>query len=200
MYNDYKSDIRACRDYLQLEDGNGLIKCVDFVLATIQQQFHTVPNILHEWKDQGENAATCWGMKKDGYLYIRRNLHRLHALVRYEVDQNDPVGVMDTLLEVPGLNTIKAGFVAQMYGLNVGCLDTHNEKLYDTDAASFYITQGLSARLRIARIESYVDFCNRIGPAEAWWGRWCEFMAAKYPQHYDLAEEVSDQHLRCLRI
>lgn len=200
MYSEYRSDIKACKDYIEMYETQGLIRAVDFVLATIQQQFHTVPNILRDWRHIGEQSSTCWGMKKEGYLYVREHVNRLHALISFEVRNDDPVAVIDTLLEVPGLNTVKAAFVAQLYGLNVGCLDTHNETLYDTDAKAFYITSQLSAKLRAARIESYVDFCNRIAPSYVWWGRWCEFMAAKYPQHYDLADEVSGQHLECLRL
>lgn len=193
-----QKDIEACKDVLELQGSNGLLKAVDFVLATIQQQFHTVPNALEEWEELGVLAPSMWGMKMDGWVYIRNNKDRLYALTQNAVANNDEVDFIDTLLEVPGLGVIKAAFVAQLYGLNVGCLDTHNETLYCADAMTFYVPARLSARLRLERISSYVDFTQRIGGSSDWWGNWCLFMAEKYPQHYADAEAVSEQHIQCL--
>jgi hypothetical protein len=196
--NNYQRDINRCHANLELDGSEGLIRCVKFVLATIQQQFHTVPAALSEWNRFGHDAATMWGMKLDGVRHIEQHSDRLWALLSYAVENEDPADAIDTLLEVPGLGVVKAAFVAQLYGLNVGCLDTHNEMLYDTDARTFYIPSNLSARLRLRRIEAYVTFTQGIGTSEHWWSVWCEFMASKYPQHYDCGEDVSIQHVNCL--
>jgi hypothetical protein len=196
--NNYKRDINRCASNLKLDAGEGLIRCVKFVLATIQQQFHTVPAALSEWDRLGHDAESMWGMKKDGVKHIETHSDRLYGLLSYAIEREDPVDAIDTLLEVPGLGVVKAAFVAQLYGLNVGCLDTHNENLYNTTAQSFYVPSNLSARLRLRRIEAYVTFTQGVGTSEHWWTVWCEFMASKYPQHYDDGEEVSIQHVNCL--
>ena len=106
---------------------------------------------------------------------------------------------IDTMLEVPGLNVVKAAFVGQLYGLPVGCLDTHNAELYQTSPQAFYVTQQLSARLRLHKIQTYVDFTQGVGSSEMWWANWCELVALRYPQHYDVGLDVSGQHVECLR-
>lgn len=195
----YGAEIKRCRDIILNDERDGFIRSIDFVLATIQQQFHTVPNILFNWKTYGTDHPTMWGMKKDGWLYVREHQNRLYTLMQYAVDKRDPVEAIDTLLEIPGLNTVKAAFVAQLHGLDVGCLDTHNAALYDVNPTAWNVTSKLSARLRLAKIESYVEFCRKIGPSYMWWGNWCEFMANKYPNNFEDADEVSHLHHQALR-
>ena len=196
-YINYKSDIYACASIARK---NGLVPVVDFVLATIRQEFTQVPQILEKWANQGTAASTMWGLKRDGWRYVREHESRLQSLVHYAVDSDDPVDAIDTLLEIPGLNTVKAAFVAQLYGLNVGCIDTHNAAIYDVDPASWVVSPTASARLRLAKIQSYVDFCQSVGPSEKWWGVWCEFMSAKYDSAFPTPEHVSRLHEKCLLI
>ena len=188
----------------------GLIDAVDFVLATIQQHFSTIPQILGEWMHYESELAICvnprdaekpgtlWGMKELGFQHIREHHDRLAALVRHGAKTGDAVEVIDTLIEIPGLNTVKAAFVAQLCGLDVGCIDTHNAAIYDVDVASFAVNASTSARTRIAKIEAYVALCRELGGAEYLWDTWCEFIAIKYHGHYRDAEHVSAQHVHCI--
>jgi hypothetical protein len=179
-----------------------LVKVVDFTLASIQQQFHTVPNILKEWQELGTDAPTMWGMKRYGYKHIREHSQRLSSLIRYQREHRGEQAaedVIDTMLEVPGLNTVKAGFVAQILGFHVGCIDSVNAELYNIKVGSFKIAPNQTARTRSAKIAAYVTLCNRLGGPAFLWDTWCEFIGQKYGQ-FGGADEVSEQHWDSIRL
>lgn len=172
-----------------------VIRVVEFVLATIQQQFHTVPAILKDWDKNGKESATMWGMKKDGFQHIIDNADRITALLTYESSKCDTIGAIDTLLEVPGLNTVKAGFAAQLLGFEVGCIDVQNARLYGIENLdAFKVTPQHTARTRLAKIESYVVLCNKLGGSGKLWDTWCHFIANQYPEHFIDGEAVSELH------
>lgn len=174
---------------------------VKFTLASIQQQFNTVPAILSEWEQLGEEASTMWGMKRDGVRYIQENSTRLAALIRFHRNRGldeDTLEVIDLLLEIPGLNTIKAGFVAQILGFPVGCIDTVNQQLYGIDVKSFNIPKGQRQKTRHAKIAAYVTLCQKLGGAEQLWDVWCHNIAQKYGSYQGSSEAVSAQHVDCI--
>lgn len=182
-----------------------LVQVVDFVLATIQQRFHTVQDILdtwHEWEAGGfekERPGTLWGMKHHGFQYVRHHKERLSALLLHALERGDAVDAIDTLLEVPGLGIAKSGFVAQLIGFRVGCLDTHNLEIYEI-APETFATYPKRASARLALIESYVTLCEQLGGSEALWDRWCHLIADQQALYFDSADDVSDAHLRaCVR-
>lgn len=179
------------------ESPRNLETIVDFTLATIQQQFFTVPDILREWRLEGTDSPRMWGMKADGYTYIRANSNRLHTLLAYYDRTADPVGAIDTLLEIPGLNTVKAGFVAQLLGFEVGCIDSQNQKLYNVDVKDFVITPAHTARTRLRKIESYVRLCDDLGGPVTLWRNWCHFIGNKYDYFGGDEHAVSKLHVDC---
>jgi hypothetical protein len=193
---DYRTDMLHCSDAIQ--DSDDFIDTVDFVLATIQQQFHTVPAILSDWKQNGVEAATMWGMKLNGWSYVRLHKERLWSLVEYDRDADNTHGVIDTLLEIPGLNVTKAAFIAQLMGMEVGCIDTHNATLYDLNPETWFVRAGCSASLREAKINNYIDMCRQLGGSKKLWAVWCQFVAELYPVHFLNGRAVSRQHVLCL--
>lgn len=177
--------------------GPGLVAVVDFALATIQQQFPTVPSILAEWRVNKTDARSMFASKRDGWRYVREHQSRLWALLQHHSRELDTVGAIDTLLEIPGLGTVKAGFVAQMLGFEVGCIDSQNQILYDVNPAPFAIREGMTARTRLRKIEGYVQLCASLGGSLALWTNWCNYIGDKYSS-FDSGWDVSSLHCECI--
>jgi len=188
---------RLISDWVWENGHTALIPVVDFTLATIQQQFHTVPQILREWRELKLDAPTMFSFKKEGYQHVRHNSARLFTLLRHAINNEDPVDAIDTLLEIPGLGTVKAGFVAQLLGFEVGCIDGQNATLYDVDVSEFVIRDGMKASTRLRKIRSYVQLCEELGGSRVLWDNWCELIGQKYSS-FDDWQSVSALHTECI--
>lgn len=198
MYSEHVYKIGQHFDMYPAETLENIVK---FTLASIQQQFQTVPDILSEWDELGFDAPTMWGMKRDGVQYITEHSKRMSSVLQFYRDrrrEEDTLEAIDLLLEVPGLNTVKAGFVAQILGFHVGCIDTVNAELYDINVASFRIPSGQRAKTRHAKIAAYITLCEKLGGPQALWDTWCHFIAQKYEIYAGDAEAVSEQHIECI--
>ena len=193
----YSQDVQRIRREWRKRGSDVLVSTVDFVLATIQQQFSTVPTILREWEDQGLEAPSLWGNKTAGWLEIRERQHEIHAELM-SLTLYDKVEAIDTLMTISGLGTVKAAFVAQCLGWDVGCIDTHNARHYDIDVKTFATSHKQTAKTRLAKIGSYVKLCEDLGGAEHLWDSWCYFIADKYPAHFTSGEAVSQMHVDCI--
>lgn len=191
----YHNDVPKIRNSFTHQPADTLEAVVRFVLATIQQQFHTVPAILDEWSALGYKAPTMWGMKKDGVKFMKRR----KASIAAQLTEATTVEAIDVLLTVPGLNTVKAGFAAQLLGFQVGCLDLHNIRMYGVKPDSFKVTKKHTAKTRLAKIRSYVAMCEGLGGADQMWDRWCHVVADTQGKHFDFyAENVSALHTECI--
>ena len=172
---------------------------VTFALLTIQQAFETVETQIESFKKDGTSSHYLWGSKDLGVAYVVENADRLAALLRLAKQNDDTIDAIDTLLEIPGLGIIKAGFVAQLLGLpDAGCIDTHNARIYDVDLEGFRFREGGKASTRIAKISTYVHLCKRLGGSESLWDVWCEYVAALRPKKWDSAWDVSRYHVDCV--
>jgi len=190
----YQKEMRKIQAGFAAQPGETLEQTVRFVLATIQQQFSTVEDILHTWALQGEMAPTMWGAKRKGVRYIEKHSQELAAKLK----GCDTVEAVDTLLTVPGLNTVKASFVAQCLGFGVGCIDTHNARIHGVNVKSYAVTKNLTAKTRLAKIKSYIALCQGLGGSAVLWDSWCELIADKQSAHFDDAEAVSAYHSHCI--
>lgn len=174
-------------------------KVVQFVLATIQQQFQSVPDILAQWDAEGWEAETCWGMKKGGMKWLSHYKKwspvalKLHECVR----EGDRVGGLDVLISIPGINTVKAAFIGQLCGLQTSCLDTQNCQLHGIkNIRVFHIPSKQTAKTRLAKLEAYLALCDKLGTPETFWNTWCELIAAKYKgtSVFETGDDVSALH------
>ena len=186
----YKSDIEIIKRCYMHQPGDTLESVVRFVLATIQQQFHTVPNILDQWAEHGLKSPTMWGSKKKGVKYIAKMKHYMAGALT----DADAVDAIDTLLQIPGLNTVKAAFVAQLLGFEVGCIDVHNARIHGVNVQSFAVSSKLKAKTRLAKISAYVELCRGLGGSEVLWDQWCHLIADKQHSHFEDADAVSRLH------
>jgi hypothetical protein len=123
----------------------------------------------------------------------------LHAAVVKAVQVNDVVGAVDILSNVPGLGIVKASFVAQICGLEVACLDTHNLKRLGLGEATFKLAKSVKHETKLAKIAKYVAVCAREGGSRYFWNSWCEFVAGnRANRSLATADAVSAYHAACI--
>jgi hypothetical protein len=196
----YRQDTAAISALFQVEPGATLEKVVRFVLATIQQQFHTVPDILREWESEGFGAPSMWGMKREGVSYIGQHHQRLGAILHYLLSHGTTGNreeAIDALLEVPGLGVVKAAFAAQLIGFDTACLDTNNAQIYGVNPVSFAVRESNTLKTRRAKIAAYCTMTDKLGGPEQFWDTWCHYVANRY-QSFRTAEQVSKLHVECI--
>jgi len=180
-----------------------------FVLATIRQPIERVPESMRDIARNGAESRSLYGSKRDGYLYLQANAERIQVESTTHHLNGDDIALALSLLQVPGLGLVKAGFLAQLAFGRIGCLDTHNMKRFDLDRNAFR-TGGLAASTLIARTRLYVETCRLCGGSEKLWDSWCRYVAALRPSnfaqgglfdennHETAAEYVSWLHLEAL--
>jgi hypothetical protein len=73
---------------------------------------------------------------------------------------------------------VKAGFIAQMCGFEVACLDRHNIRMLGLSETALLVSKTIKPELRLKKIRNYVELC-RLKGAEYWWNTWCNYVAEK---------------------
>jgi hypothetical protein len=102
---------------------------------------------------------------------------------------------MHVLLRIPGLGMVKAGFILQFMGFDVGCLDTRNIQRERIDINATRIRKDLSPRAQARRLAWYLRETG--GRAQELWDGWCQDVAGTYGTFQD-ADSVSRVHLDCI--
>ena len=195
----YKRDCIAINNHAQ-SHAQGLLDVMAFTFCTIQTPLKRCHAQMQDIRANGEAAAALWGAKRDGYKYAVANLQHLHADMLMHLDNGNAVGAMLTMLNVPCLGLVKAGFVCQMFGFDVSCLDTHNLKALGLDVKDVKLDAKLSLDKRINKVQSYIKLTRESGGAEYWWNVWCNFVAAKggLNKGLDSGDIVSAYHVKCV--
>lgn len=167
-----------------------------FVLATIQQGLETVPTILADFAELGARSPFAFGAKARGIEYAREHAEQLHAdaMTALRCDH----ALLRHFLQVPGLGLVKAGFAAQLFGGRVGCLDTHNLRLYGIPANAVRFNKAAAEKTRERAIVRYAAACRALGGPVNLWARWCEYKADLSPQWFFDGASVSALHVECL--
>jgi len=142
-----------------------------------------------------------WGFKRDGVNWLKSTKWTAVAMTLHQCQANgDRVTAIDALVQIPGINVVKAAFIAQLVGLNTACLDTQNLKLHGIkNVRAFQITKSNLARTRLAKIKAYLTLCDELGGAPQFWDTWCEIIANTYPDHFTMgAFDVSSRHVELI--
>ena len=177
----------------------GLVDVIAFVLCTIRQPLQSVKAQMADIRANGANAKSLFGMKRDGYRYAVDHAPVLHAAIAKAIEVNDVVGAVDVLSNVPGLGIVKASFVAQIVGLEVACLDSHNLARLGLPETAFKLAKSVKPETKRAKIAAYVAACARTGGSAYWWNSWCEFVAGnKANRSLANADTVSAYHVECV--
>ena len=173
--------------------------------VSAREKFYNVPAVM---QDPEHNL---WGHKINAWHALERLAPEAFAQCEAIADQGLPRRERAALLirylaTLPGLNLVKAGFVAQMaYGCG-GCIDSVNmgrlglEKLArafnGNHAYRMKRQRTPAARLRLARW--YVGHTERLGGPGGLWNDWCSEMAVRYPSVFPDGRAVSALHLKCV--
>ena len=193
----YQSHIQACNDAAQ-SGPEEFARMLRFVLATIQQQLETVPDIMQDFEQQGRESRFAFGAKKDGLAYISDNA----SITYYEAlaSMDDDVELLLTFLKVPGLGLVKAGFAAQLFAGRVGCLDVHNIRMYNVDERVLRVNKNAQPKTLRKRATAYAEACIKLGGPVALWAHWCEYKAKVSPAGNwpEGGESVSMLHVEAL--
>lgn len=148
---------------------------VMFAMLSIRTAVVTVPSQLDDvWAERADSKYLL-GWKRDGYRHLVLNSPRLWREL-CAVPLSEPEAAMRLLITVPGLGIVKAGFVAQLMGFDVACLDSRNAEREGTNPKRYKINKGTPAFERA--IKAYI--AETEGRAAEYWDAWCDYVAADY--------------------
>ena len=194
----YDRDMPLMRAHA-LASPEGLVDVVAFVLCTIQQPLQSVKRQMVDIRENAGESKYLFGSKRDGYRYAREHAAVLHAAVVKAVEVRDTVGAVDVLSNIPSLGIVKASFVAQICGLEVACLDTHNLKRLGLAETAFKLAKSVKPVTKRMKIESYVRVCADAGGSRYFWNSWCEYVAGnRANKSLASGDAVSAYHVECL--
>lgn len=102
-------------------------------------------------------------------------------------------------MRIPSIGMVKAGFIAQMCGFNVACLDRHNVRMLGMSETALRVSKTIKPELRLKKIRSYIELCQVSG-ARHWWDTWCNFVAEKGGMNASLptGDAVSAYHVTAI--
>jgi hypothetical protein len=136
-------------------------------------------------------SAYLMGHKRDAYNFLTLHGDRL-ARSLYAVPLDRPAEALFQLTRIPGLGIVKAGFVCQLMGFDVACLDSRNntrdgrnQRAYRSDGEARKSTPAFRRK-----IDCYLG--ETQGRAREYWDGWCTYVA---PFHKLEPDEVSALHL-----
>lgn len=171
----YHNHVAAISEWA-LEGPENLADIITFALLSIRQPFSGLVDTMADVRANGSSSAYLFGFKIDGYRYARARQDEMLADLRDAADENDVVTAMNVLTRVPGLGLAKAGFVAQMLGFPVGCIDSRNAAVHGIDYKTIRLDK---AHIKNPwtwhrKVKTYVNLCKHLGGAAKLWNDWCE--------------------------
>lgn len=189
----YRDEVTAISGAMQ-DNIASFRRGVMFAICSIRQPVETVPSMLDEIDARGSEAeALAMPMKFEGWRYVTEHGERLRADVLAMSDRDALV----RLLAVPSLGIVKAAFVLQFLGRDIGCLDTHNLRRLNIPmrkfSASNHGQKGKPAGYSTGQIDLYFELAG--GKAQLLWDTWCAQVAKMRPDLFPDAEYVSRLHL-----
>jgi hypothetical protein len=194
----YDRDMPLMRAHA-LASAEGLTDVITFVLCTIRQPLQSVGRQMADIRVNGATSNYLFGSKRDGYAYAVEHAAVLHAAIVKAVEVNDTIGAVDVLSNIPGLGIVKASFIAQIVGLEVACLDSHNLKRLGLAEATFKLAKSVKPDTKRKKIAAYVAACASTGGARYWWDSWCEYVAGnRANKALSTGDLVSAYHVECL--
>jgi hypothetical protein len=197
MYQDHAV---AVQQYAK-ESASNLSDVTLMAVLSIKQPWLSIGNQLKDVRTNRLEAKALWGFKKDTYIYLESNKHKIYAQMMAVINSNKTdaskaMSLMNIFLRVNGLGMAKAGFMCQLTAGLVGCMDSHNLKMYNLDAKDFVLAKNpktiKSLEANVKKIRNYVQICNEYG-TENLWNSWCSFLATKSTKWRD-ANHVSEVH------
>jgi len=191
----YGLHIKSCNDYARY-NSDQMVDTALMVVLSIQQSWDQVGHMLKDVREHGHTSQYLWGFKRDTYLYLKENKHELYS---ESISRHNDLDLLDLWSTVPGFGMVKAGFMCQLMFNRIGCIDSHNARMYDVAASQLRLDPNLTLRTREIKLRGYIDLCERIGGSEYLWRQWCVNLADRNPDKYDDQYDVSARHIDYLR-
>ena len=171
----------------------GLLNVATFVLATIQTPISRAATVAEDMRIRGVKSKYLNVSKRRALEHLTRRKKSLYNKLQSAETVNE---VVEHIIQVPGLGVVKASFVAQLLGWEVGCIDRHNLILYNVKPNTVNIPPSLTQATRQRKIADYVAACEQIGGSEFLWNSWCDHVAGtKWNKRLPTAEDVSREHI-----
>lgn len=200
----YQRDCTMIAQYA-LASPQGLYDVIEFTLCTINMPISRVHLQRQSIKEEGTQSKWVSATKANGINYAKMNqayLHKqiLHIRDKYGLDTIDGSQyAIDLFIKIPSIGMVKAGFIAQMCGFNVACLDRHNVRALGMSETALNLNKKVSDKLRLKKIREYVKLCRRRG-SEYWWDTWCNYVAERGGMNKSLptGDAVSRYHVTAI--
>lgn len=190
------------------DNPDNMAEVLTFVLMTIQQALHTVPQAMASVRKEGEKSRFLWGFKTSAWNEIQKSKALIyeHSMNLYYGHANPEHAERELLYffsHIEGMGLAKGGFAVQLlFGLS-GCLDSHNIARLGYDPREFKASRYKAvkdARRKAQFLDVYIDLCNIAGGTETLWNEWCNYVHVKHPIFYRSGEHVSELHLKSLNL
>lgn len=200
----YQRDCNAIAHYA-MSSPAGLYDVIEFTLCTINMPLSRVIQQRVSIKAEGIHSKWVSSTKAQGIEYAKDNAQRLHEEInaiaqQYGTDTIDGAQeAVDLFVSIPSIGMVKAGFIAQMCGFEVACLDRHNIRMLGLSETALLLNKKVKPDLRKRKIRDYVKLCRRKG-AEYWWDTWCNYVADKGGMNKSLptGDAVSKYHVTAI--
>jgi hypothetical protein len=199
---------RDCTEITKHAEGSpdGLYDVIEFTLCTInmplsrvitQRQDISVHGTDSKWVSATKGQGIYYGQNQKGQLYDKVNTIK-H---RYGIGLAGSYRAVNHFIQIPSIGIVKAGFIAQMCGFNVACLDRHNVREFGLDEKLLSLSKSLKPELKLKRCKEYTKLCQKKG-SEFYWDYWCNFVAAKGGMNkaLDTGDKVSRYHVDAIKM
>ena len=180
-----------------LSSPDNLANTALMVVLSIRQKWSLVGKQLQDVKVNGSESIYLFSHKKACYEYLQANKAQLYSDTLKHIDDSEQL--LAIWLKVPMLGLVKAGFVVQLATGQVGCIDSHNIKLYGVPQSTLTFNKKLKAPSVAKKIKGYIKACEMVGGSLSLWTKWCELMATKYPNDFTSGQHVSMLHIQYLK-
>ena len=172
----------------------GLRDVMIFVLSTIQTPISRTVTVSADIHENGVKSKYLSTAQCNTVEWIDCYSGLLHRKLS---DVDCPIEATCKILQTPGLGVVKAAFVAQLLGYEIGCIDRHNALAFDVPRNILRVGTHLSDESIFRKVKDYASVCNRRGGSEYMWNQWCEGVAGtRYNKRLATGHQVSYEHVR----
>jgi hypothetical protein len=190
----YNPDCLQIADWASKKPEN-LFRVGLFAQCTINQHLEYVPKMMQKYDRYGFDIRSLGAPKERA---VRTLLNEQERLFDVTVYQDIPlVSRLQAWVEMPGFGIVKAGFVLQLMGYNIGCLDRHNLRLAGL-RNKFFTRVPTSATGLTARLNTYLTLCKTLGGTDVLWDKWCTHVSQIRPKVFPTPDSVSKLHVQCI--
>ena len=187
-----------------LKTPDGTHSIIRFTIFSIQQPVSKLHDLISDYEIDGLDCRHLnYSLKRAGVAYALKHKIRIHKdlkeFVKNGLDDVDNIArAIHYLMHIPNIGMVKSGFILQMLGFDVACIDSHNLTRLGMKQSQVSIAKTLKYETKIKKIKAYVQMVQVDG-AEYWWNSWCHYVAGTMANKtLKTGEAVSEFHVKCV--